>query len=301
MKRMKGSQSRTNITGIGLLSKFTLMYYYSNEFGVDARVVEDKDKIGDLKVGIEIVPNLRLRLASKEDANLMAPYLIMRETSLWFTLQDYVLECFLEVDEQELEKGYRKMVHMIKSAVLSLRLLKPDHIEANIILEVTARGQEKQTGLTIEESIMPRLAYGYRLRTDELSEFKSLVERVLKVDLTHRKPLQIALDRFNRSYSEIESEDKLIDFIISFEALFLGGEKTRAQHAVIPVACAMLLGKSENERRQIRSLLNAAYEIRNAIVHGLDYEKKLASMKLTLPQLATDVEEVLRTSLRKLI
>jgi hypothetical protein len=301
VKQMKGSQSKTNIAGIGLLSRFTLMYYYSNDVGVDARVVEDKDKIGDLKVGIEIAPNLRLRLASEEDANLMAPFLIMRETSLWFTLQNYVLECLLEVDEQELAIGYRKMVHMIRSAVLGLRLLKSDHIEANIILGVTTRGQEKQTGLTIEETIMPRLAYDYRLRIDELSEFKSLVERVLKVDLTLRKPLQIALNRFNRSYNEIESEDKLIDFMISFEALFLGGEKTRAQHAVIPVACAMLLGKSEKERQEIKSLLSQAYTIRSAVVHGLDYEKKLASMKLTLDQLVANVEDILRASLRRLI
>lgn len=301
MRQMKSSQSRINLTGIGLLSKFNLMHYYSNEVGVEARVVEDKDKIGDLKVGIEIIPNLRLRLASKEDVNLLAPYSIMRETSLWFTLQNYVLECSLEVEEQERAIGYRKMIHIIKSAVLGLRLLKPGHIEANVILGVTTQGQEKQTGLSIEETIMPRLDYPYHLRTDELSDFKSLVERVLRVDLTHRKPLQIALDRFNRSYNEIESEDKLIDFMISFEALFLGGEKSRAQHAVIPVACAMLLGKSEKERQQIRSLLNPAYDVRNAIVHGLDYEKKLASMKLTLKQLVANVEDILRASLRKLI
>jgi len=63
----------------------------------------------------------------------------------------------------------------------------------------------------------------------------------------------------------------------------------------------MLLGKSENERQQIKSLLNEAYEIRNAVVHGLDYEKKLASMKLTLSELVGDVEDILRSSLRKLI
>lgn len=279
------------------------MYYYSNDVGVEARVVEDKEKIGDLKAGIEIVPNLRLRLASKKDANLIAPYLRMRETSpsLWFTLENYVLEGSLEVYEQERGNAHRKIVHMIKSAVLGLRLLKPGYIGANVILQVTTRGQKKQTGLTIEETIMPRLAYDYRLKIDELSEFKSLVERFLRVDLTLRKPLQIALDRFNRSYNEVENEDKLIDFMISFEALFLGGQSTRAQHAVIPVACAMLLGSSGKERQWIRSLLDQSYAIRSAVVHGLDYEKKLSVMKLTLSELVADVEDLLRSSLRKLI
>jgi len=87
----------------------------------------------------------------------------------------------------------------------------------------------------------------------------------------------------------------------SFEALFLKGEKTREQHTLIPIACAMLLGKTDKERQEIKILLNLAYTIRNQIVHGSDCQEKLANKNLELEELTKDVEDLLRASIKKLI
>ena len=158
---------------------------------------------------------------------------------------------------------------------------------------------DKQTSLFSEQHSSNSLSE-YSLATHETTELSKLVAKTLKIDLEKRKSLRIALDRFNRAYYEEENEDKLIDYIIAFEALFSSGQR-RPQHAVIPVACAMLLGKSEEERQQITRLLDLAYKTRNHIVHGSDCHEILKNSDYELEELVTDVEDALRASLRKLV
>lgn len=301
------SRPKLNLTGIGILSKLVIMHYFSDQAGIDARAVKDIDKVVDLKQGIKIAPDLKLRLASEQDANFLGIYPTSMESVIQYSLRHYVLECSLEVDDNSKALGdaYEKIRRMINSGIMGFRLLKPGYIGANVILWVTTRGSDTDASISAEKPGLPRsflYHYGprYDLRTDELSELKDLVERISSVDFSARKSLRIVLDRFNRSYEEIENEDRLIDYMISFEALFLEGEG-RYQRAVIPVACAMLLGRSHKERQEIKDLLDLAYEIRNRIVHGSDYEGKLRNKDLELEELIADVEDILRASTRKLV
>lgn len=302
MKDLSRSKPKVDLTGVGILSRFAIMHYYSDQSGVDARIVKDEDKVLDLKGGILIGPNLKLRLASKEDADFLSVYPTSIESVIQYSLHDYVLQCSLEVDDDSkvLGTASRKIRHIISSAVAAFRLLKSGYVDANVILWITTRGTDRHPSLLAEKTIRSHPFGKYILRTDEISKLTDLVERVSNLDFTSRKSLRIALDRFDKSYDEIENEDKLIDYIISFEALFLEGEG-RFQHAVIPVACSMLLGKSQKERQEIKELLNLAYEIRNNIVHGSDYEEKLRKKDLELEELISEVENILRASLETLI
>jgi hypothetical protein len=120
------------------------------------------------------------------------------------------------------------------------------------------------------------------------------------LDFEHRKALKIALRRFENSYYDIEDEDKLLDYVIAFEALFTKGEKMGPKRDVISVACSMLLGKNQREREKIRVTLNDAYTIRNAIVHGADFREKLKKGQF-LHDFVVEVEDILRQSIKKLI
>lgn len=300
---MNDSQPKVILTGIGILSKLAFLYYFSDEYGVDARVVKEMKKIGDLKKGIEIGSNVKLRVTSRGDTDSLAIYPTSIDSFMQYSLHDYVLESSLEVDDnsQEIGRASDRIRHSIRSAIVALRILKPGYVDANVILWVTTRGSDRDTSLMAEKTLRSHPFGDYRFGTNELPELIDLMKRISEIDFSKRKSLRIALDRFERSYDELENEDKLIDYMISFEALFLGGEKSREQHAVIPVACAMLLGQSEKERQEIRKLLGLAYRIRNRIVHGSDYEKVLTKHKLELEYLVTKVETILRASLRKLI
>ena len=115
-----------------------------------------------------------------------------------------------------------------------------------------------------------------------------------------RKSFKIALSRFENSYYDIEDEDKLIDYLIAFEALFTKGKKERSKSKVISVECAKLLGIDHKEKEEIREKLSSAYTIRNDIIHGEDFEEEL-DIELFFNDFVEEIEELLRISLRKLV
>ena len=136
---------KANIAGIGILSRFVVMHYFSEQFGVDARAVKEEERVVDPKKGIEIGSNMKLRLVSKEDADLLAIYPISVESFIQYSLNDYVLECSLNVNDDSKARGdaSHKIRHMIRSTVTTLRLLKPGYVDANVILWVTTRESKK--------------------------------------------------------------------------------------------------------------------------------------------------------------
>ena len=75
--------------------------------------------------------------------------------------------------------------------------------------------------------------------------------------------------------------------------MFLKGEKRAASRGnIIAIACSTLLGNDEEEREEIKKTLNTAYAMRNSIVHGSDYGKKINPF---------EVVEMIKEHLRKSI
>jgi hypothetical protein len=91
------------------------------------------------------------------------------------------------------------------------------------------------------------------------------------------------------------------------EALFLKGDTGKEKGKRISNECANLLGKTQDDRLKIKSMLDCAYKTRNCIVHGLDYQIALAKNPdfandpFALEKLVNNVQDILRVSLRKLI
>lgn len=65
----------------------------------------------------------------------------------------------------------------------------------------------------------------------------------------------------------------------------------------------MLLGNDENERIEIRQFLETAYDVRNAIVHGSEFDIpiKVAGKSYKLDDFVSELREHLRKSIKKLI
>ena len=141
----------------------------------------------------------------------------------------------------------------------------------------------------------------------DIPTLNEIISKIELVDFTDRTSLYLAKKRFERGYAEDDKEDKLIDFMIAFEALFLKGEKgSFANGKIIAIACSVLIGENENDREQIKENLLKAYKIRNAIVHAGSYNRLITNKETgacidTLPDLLTKVENYLRSSLNKML
>ncbi len=110
----------------------------------------------------------------------------------------------------------------------------------------------------------------YNLTKEELPSFHLFWSNICDKSLEG-----VAVRRFNYSYGRANPEDKLIDLMIAFEALFLKGENGgNAQGAIIAVACSALIGKNEKNRKEIREKIKKAYHTRNEIVHGCEQYSK---------------------------
>jgi len=105
-----------------------------------------------------------------------------------------------------------------------------------------------------------------------------------------RTPLDIALSRFDDGYERVKPEDKIIDYMIALEALYLQGESSGELAYRFAHRMAVLLAAKKEERQQLFSQIKKSYELRSKIVHGAKY-------KLS-PQDVWFVEDKLRLSIK---
>ena len=117
--------------------------------------------------------------------------------------------------------------------------------------------------------------------------------------------LSVAIRRFSQANERDSVEDKIIDYLISAEALFLssGGSfqgelKYRLSHRA-----AMFIESETEKQRNIFKFMQKAYDVRSAIVHGATPKlpKKEDDSQFTLEEFCQDVENYLRFSLNKAI
>lgn len=299
-------QNKVKITGIGLLSDFHLFHYSGDvgcEVGVGFAIGGKKQDFSDFSNGVQLAPNMTLRFSSKEDSEMLSFFPTSPKSVMQYCLNKYVIECSIESGDnlKEIAETTEKIYKRISDVITALRLLKAGYVESNVILLVTTKNSKKLPSLRAERMIPTVSLYEpIYLRTDEISSLSRLFKKISVLDFERRKALRIALRRFENAYYDTEDEDKLLDYVIAFEALFTKGEKMGSKRDVVSVACSMLLGKNQREREKIRETLNDAYTIRNAIVHGADFRAKLKKGQF-LHDFVVEVEDILRQSIRKII
>jgi hypothetical protein len=139
----------------------------------------------------------------------------------------------------------------------------------------------------------------YHLGKDEIDEFvefwKEIGEVIVGKQYRCHDYLTIVLKRLNLGSEERDLENKLIDFFVAFEALFLL-EASELSYR-LALRTATLLGDSYQERREITNFMRDAYVLRSQIVHGKTpkIKKKTIDLKEYVPRL----ENYLRHSIIK--
>lgn len=198
-----------------------------------------------------------------------------------------------EVDNtrQALVKASNSVEEEINSIVLALRLFKEGSI--HIAFRVwKARGLA-----TFFSSIGPLRSNErpYFLTSSDLPALRDWNREF--VDFRSKKKeypshIEIALSRFTDGYERVKLEDKIIDYMIGLEALYLRREKGEFTYKIAH-RVSVLLEHDKKKRQQLFEKTKKSYGLRSKIVHGSKYDLS--------PNDACFVEDALRLSIKKFL
>ena len=145
----------------------------------------------------------------------------------------------------------------------------------------------------------------YSLLKNEIDEFKSFWSEKSKAKLPEKNFLSVGIRRFSQSNERDNIEDKIIDLMISAEAIFLssGGSfqgelKYRLSHRA-----AMFIETDVELQKYVFDFMQKAYDVRSSIVHGSNPKlpNKMDGSAYTLEEFCGDIERYLRVSIKKAI
>jgi Apea-like HEPN len=145
---------------------------------------------------------------------------------------------------------------------------------------------------------VPPLAYfgdKYMLTSDDADKLVGLWPKVKGAPNDNQ--LKMALTRLEDSYHRTKDEDRLIDYWIALESLFLPRRNTPAlQGQMVAAVVAHYLGATVSDRNSIASILVESHELRNDIIHA-DEIKRTSKVA----ELVTKTGVYLREALRRRI
>jgi len=145
----------------------------------------------------------------------------------------------------------------------------------------------------------------YIMERKEVKTFKQLYNKLNELSSLGDQKLGLALRRYNLSFSVPEFEDKLIDYIIALEALFLSGASEKGFRLRIYMT-NFLGNNSPSKRQEIWDYIKKAYELRSQVVHGTKPLPSEISMKglnysVYREDFVFKIEEYTRKAIKKYI
>lgn len=142
----------------------------------------------------------------------------------------------------------------------------------------------------------------YMLSKNEAEDLVKFWEMFNKVDFKKYGFIELAIKRFNLAHVRKELEDKLIDLMIAFEALYLF--KTSQELGFkLSTRAAFILGRDKDkaEKEKIYNFLKKAYNTRSGIVHGNEHLDKTITLpdgkEISAADFISQLEEYLRQSI----
>jgi len=199
------------------------------------------------------------------------------------------------------KRKQKNLTPHIERIITALRLFKKGSVQYSAILKYPKIWRDSwDFTLHKREGVHGPL---YKLTNDDVNDLKAFWSKFKSLNIQSYPFLDVAIRRFSFSYDRTSPEDKLINFIIAFEALFLKRALGELGYR-LALRCAYFLGKDEEERKKIFEIVRGAYDIRSKIVHGASKSsneilKILNKLNLkTLEELSMQVEEYLRKSIK---
>jgi len=242
--------------------------------------------------GLELIPGkLRIRKVTKEDVGMFSG-----EPYRWRQDQIPLIGEVLIEGEYSHESEFLAEFNIITNTQLALCLLKTEHVFLKSLYSFSKVSNVPNEWHILLPIPIPDIfaQFGISIHPDDKEAIINLLKKINAIDFKNNSSLMIACSRFLRSYHDLYIEDKLIDLIISFEALFIRSRKGNKGHR-IGKKCSELIEKYKTERKTIYNDLKRAYDIRNDIIHGSPFDKN------EIGQLLPSIENYLRKSILRQI
>jgi len=215
----------------------------------------------------------------------------------------YTLWCIELKTKFQSKRKPENSIPRVEKIITALRLFKRGSLGYSGVLEYpkvwkTMLWQSSYGKRVVSDS-------AYELANKDAIEFKKFWNKFKNLNIKNYPFLDVAIRRFNFSYDKGLPEDKLIDFITTFEALFLP-EKDELSYR-LALRCAYFLGENKKRRAEIFKMIKKAYDVRSRIIHGESPQSKsikkiLNKLNLhSLGELSMQMEDYLRESIKKFL
>lgn len=190
--------------------------------------------------------------------------------------------------------SYIDVIERFNKLVTALRLFKAGTVLFSMFKIIPALDvhiiKSVNSNVLARNNLLYRKSYGqtYILGATEINEFQSFWN---KFDhLNQSTKLSMAIRRFNYGYERDRPEDKLLDYMIAFEALFTKtGKNTSEISHKLSVRIARLLKSDYIDRETIMQRMKKFYGKRSGVVHGDEHELDR--------EVVNNIEEYLRKSI----
>ena len=141
----------------------------------------------------------------------------------------------------------------------------------------------------------PRFAKEYQLKASDAEPIKKLYSRLRTARASIVLPhVNLALRRFGYGCERAFPEDRLLDFMIGLEALFL--RETDELSLRLAQRCAIHVSEEPAQRKLIFASMRRAYAMRSKVAHGKGLRKEVLT-----DDIVDEVEAYLRTALRTIL
>lgn len=172
----------------------------------------------------------------------------------------------------------------------ALRLFKQGNAYITTMKTAQTLDVHLLVSMTIGDMHQNYIGQKYELKEAELDDFKRFWNYYKEINLTGLDYLGVALRRFNYAYERGSLEDKLIDHLVAFEALFFKQGETGEFRHKLSMRVARFLEHEYDKRKVAAEKMADFYDKRSSIVHG---EKVVLK-----PDDVITVEDYLRRSIR---
>jgi len=262
---------------------------------------------------IELTPNFRIiRMTTEQKEGILSNSVAGPFSFLPFRMLDP--EYALEIHTQEPKVfGHNVPADQARfpdifaqknfdDAVSALRLFKNGDVAYSILWRKPMKWEP--SGGEMLSTISGRgIVFGsrYHLSKDEIPAFLAFWNFFRRIREKKNNRIEIALRRLNFSYERVEAQDRLIDYLIGFEALLLeGGQELEYR---LSLRSSALLGSNAEEKKKIFAYIKKAYRERSNIVHGGQVKNviKMGGVAIQFGQFVYTIGEHLKAAIKEFI
>ena len=197
------------------------------------------------------------------------------------------------------DASFQTTSHEINESLLSsLRVFKEGRVTSGITF-FSHEAEPKYYPSTKFPVASRTYGIPYVLRDGEVSDFVEFWKKYREIS---KDNIEAAIRRFSHSYDTMLSkEDRLLDYIIAFEVLYLSAQRVRQKGKTLALAVSNFIGENNEQRKNIHDAIRQAYIKRNSIVHE---NEKLENVYISGKEIIADdfvrlIEEYLRRSIKR--